>query len=250
MSNPAVITLDDESSRIGRFKRFVLEDNIGESIHLHIDNMRVDFTINEFLEFSDIIRSSLLELDILKGFSLNHFDESFLKDCAPLLSSLDKIEIEEIELSSLRCVIRTELKYGLNQVSLATIADSPAYQYLEGNKQELLKYHQFNYLSLDNEQRLLQLLSSIKEKKYPYNNQYIVLFNGQNIIRDGQHRAAILAHLYGLNYKINIVRFYFHGRKHQINIYKSNLKNITLWSATKIFRVVKPQLKRIIAKIR
>ncbi len=49
MSNPAVITLANSTSRKGKFKRFVVEDNIGESVHLHIDNMRIDFTINEFL---------------------------------------------------------------------------------------------------------------------------------------------------------------------------------------------------------
>ena len=36
MSNPAVITLSNASSRKGKFKRFVIEDNIGESIHLHM----------------------------------------------------------------------------------------------------------------------------------------------------------------------------------------------------------------------
>ena len=55
MSNPAVITLDSVNSKKGQFKRFVVEDNIGESLHLHIDNMRVDFTVNEFLEFSIMI---------------------------------------------------------------------------------------------------------------------------------------------------------------------------------------------------
>ena len=57
MSNPAVIVLDEvKKSKKSVFKRFVLEDNIGEAIHLHVDNMRIDFTIDEFLEFSSMIR--------------------------------------------------------------------------------------------------------------------------------------------------------------------------------------------------
>ena len=70
MSNPAVITLANASSRKGKFKRFVIEDNIGESMHLHIDNMRVDFTIKEFLEFSQMIRESLTELNLLGKYVL------------------------------------------------------------------------------------------------------------------------------------------------------------------------------------
>jgi hypothetical protein len=59
MSNPAVITLDNAGNRRGKFKRFIIEDNIGEAIHLHVDNMRIDFTIKEFLDFSSLIRVSL-----------------------------------------------------------------------------------------------------------------------------------------------------------------------------------------------
>ena len=77
MSNPGVITLANASSKKGRFRRFVVEDNIGESIHLHIDNMRVDFTIEEFLEFSEITKKSLTELNFLGGQSLDSFAEHF-----------------------------------------------------------------------------------------------------------------------------------------------------------------------------
>ena len=58
MSNPAVITLSNASSRKVSLK-ICDRDNIGESIHLHIDSMRFDFTINEYLEFSRVVRQSL-----------------------------------------------------------------------------------------------------------------------------------------------------------------------------------------------
>ncbi len=246
MSNPAVITLADASSRMGKFKRFVLEDNIGESIHLHIDNMRVDFTINEFLEFSQIIRSSVIELDILKGYSVNDFDESFLKECSPLLANLEKIEIEEIKLSSLSCIVRSQVKSDLEKVKLRPIKETPAYQYLSGNKSKFIAYNQLNYLTLDNEQRLSKLLESINDKNYPDKNKHIILFNGQNIIRDGQHRAAILAYLYGLDYSIKVMRFYFHENKHRLSIQKSNIKTSLVWALRKLFRIVKPQIKKMI----
>ncbi len=99
MSNPAVITLANASK--GKFKRFVIEDNIGESIHLHIDNMRVDFTINEFLEFSKLIRASLKDLDILCDYDIDKFDEHFLRECSSLLSNLISIEKEKNKLKDL-----------------------------------------------------------------------------------------------------------------------------------------------------
>ena len=48
MSNPGVIVLHSANCRGTNFKRFQVEDNIGESIHIHVDNMRFDFTIEEF----------------------------------------------------------------------------------------------------------------------------------------------------------------------------------------------------------
>ena len=85
MSNPAVIILDAADSKKGKFKRFVIEDNLGEAIHLHIDNMRVDFTIQEFFQFSQLIRVALEDLDLLKGYEVTDFDESFLKNCSTYL---------------------------------------------------------------------------------------------------------------------------------------------------------------------
>ena len=52
MSNPAVITLASLNGRNNTFKRFQIEDNIGESIHLHVDNMRIDLSVNEFFELT------------------------------------------------------------------------------------------------------------------------------------------------------------------------------------------------------
>ena len=70
------------------------------------------------------------------------------------------------------------------------------------------------------------------------------MFNGQNFIRDGQLRAVVLADLYGLDYEIEILRFYFKGDKHLVDVNKSNLKVGLKWFARKVYR----RLKRIIGK--
>ena len=239
MSNPAVITLANASSRKGKFKRFVIEDNIGESMHLHIDNMRVDFTIKEFLEFSQMIRESLLELDFIDGYNIENFDEHFLKECSDFLPRLKNIEIEEIELSKLNCIVHSNYRSDLNIMKLSSILNISAYNYLKGDKKEFLNYGQFNYFGMNNEQRLLELVESVKTNGYPYLDKYIVLFNGEDSVRDGQHRAAVLAHLYGLNFKVKIMRFYFDGESHLMNINKNNFKIGLKWFARKSYRKFK-----------
>ena len=239
MSNPGVITLENASSKKGKFKRFVIEDNIGESIHLHIDNMRIDFTINEFLEFSKMIRNSLKELDILKGYDVEKFDEHFLKSCADFLPNLIEIRKEQIKLKDLRAISFFKFK-DIKLTKIVNLDETPAYKFLKGDKKEWLDYPQFNYFGVSNEKRLLKLKESIEKNGYPYDDRYIVLFNGQNLIRDGQHRAVILAYLYGLDYEIEVLRFYFRGDKHYLrNIYLKNSKSLVKWFLKKLYRKLK-----------
>jgi hypothetical protein len=221
MSNPAVITLDNVTK--GKFKRFVVEDNIGESIHLHIDNFRIDFTIQEFLLFATMVRKSLRELDILHGYKLDSFDEFFLKQCTSYLPYLSKITIEDIALSKMKCIVyRRYFKY-FKIAKKVSIKNTPAYKYLQEDMNDFITYKQYNYFDINNEQRLLKLCDSIKNNGYPQHNQYIILFSGEDTIRDGQHRAAILAHLYGLDAKIKVMRFKFSNKKHRVNIIKTNI---------------------------
>ena len=243
MSNPAVITLADASGKKGKLKRFVVEDNIGESIHLHIDNMRVDFTIKEFLAFSQMIRESLIDLNFLQGYKLENFDEHFLKECAGFLPKLKEIEIEEIELGKLKCIVHSDYRSDLNLMKLVPIDETPAYKYLKVNKKDFLKYGQYNYSGMNNEKRLLELVQSVKKNGYPYLNKYIITFNGQDVIRDGQHRAAVLAHIYGIDTKVKVMNFYFDGESHLMKINKVNFKAAFKWFAKKVYIKLKRYIK-------
>ena len=129
-------------------------------------------------------------------------------------------------------------------MKLVPVSNIPAYKYLQGDKKEFLKYGQFNYFGMNNEKRLNETLESIKENKYPFEDKYIVLFNGQNIIRDGQHRAAILAHLYGLDATIKVMRFNFDGNSHFIKINENNFKVSLKWFARKVYRKIKRYIKK------
>lgn len=43
-------------------RKLCVEDNIGESIHVHVRNVRLELTIEDFLKFSDTVEFSLKTL--------------------------------------------------------------------------------------------------------------------------------------------------------------------------------------------
>jgi hypothetical protein len=235
MSNPAVVTLVDESNHNAKIKRFVVEDNIGESIHLHIDNIRVDFTIKEFLEFSNMIGESLVELDLLNGYLIENFDKNFLKDCSECLPNLIEIKKERVILKDLLIVSHYTYRDLILHKTIS-LFKSQAFNYLSGNKNDFINYTQYNYFNVSNEDRLLALVDSIEKNGYPHKNQYIILFNEQNVIRDGLHRAAVLAELYGEDHEIEILRFYFRGTSHFIKL--NNKYEFIKWLIKKIYKKV------------
>ena len=71
MSNPAVINLAETETDIGFFR---IEDNIGESIHLHLGDFRYDLTIKEFLSLSDDLKN------VIDGFIHQIIQWSFCPD--------------------------------------------------------------------------------------------------------------------------------------------------------------------------
>ena len=64
-TNIGVITLFEQQVVDGAFKndsRFIIEDNIGEGIHIHYKNMRYDFSVSDFLKLSDSCKKCLAEM--------------------------------------------------------------------------------------------------------------------------------------------------------------------------------------------
>ena len=69
--------------------------------------------------------------------------------------------------------------------------------------------------NLKNQTNLSRLQSSYKEIAkygYPFKGQYIVLYNNENVIRDGGHRAACLYEIHG-NVEIPVMRIYLNYEK-------------------------------------
>ncbi|AGF78800.1 hypothetical protein UWK_02260 [Desulfocapsa sulfexigens DSM 10523] len=243
MSNLAVITLADASKRKGDIKRFVIEDNIGESIHLHIDNMRVDFTIKDFLEFTKFIRSSLKELNLFQKYQLEKLDPHFLFEMSDLIKDIQRVEIQTCRLGDLRALVRVKVPKISDVMLPRQIKCSPAYRFLEGESGCLTEYVQYNYPGVDNVTRLEKLRNSIKKNGYCHESGYIVLFGDQKLIRDGQHRAAILASLGGFDQEIPVMVFHFAGNRWRLKPYRQMTKAILKKVAVSGLQKVKGMLQ-------
>lgn len=44
-------------------RKFVIEDNVGESIHIHMRNIRIELSVDEFDKFADAVGESIEVLD-------------------------------------------------------------------------------------------------------------------------------------------------------------------------------------------
>jgi len=208
MSNPGLILLAQTQCLDGFVKRFQIEDNIGEAIHIHIDNLRIDLTVAELLEFAELIGTSIDNLRLLGKYSVRHFDPMFLLNCAPYLPHLSQISIEKITLKDLEFIVHKQ-EGGAFFHEICSVTKTPAYRFLAHQDLAFLDYAQDRYCQQDNVTRINQLKKSIEHNGYPCNEQYVILFNNQNYVRDGQHRAAVLALLYGVDKEIEVMRFHF-----------------------------------------
>ncbi|MBQ7478171.1 MAG: hypothetical protein IJT01_04630 [Selenomonadaceae bacterium] len=183
MSNPGVICLADVQA--GRH-RIRLEDNIGESIHLHLDGLRLDLTIEEFHELADKARRLMEEL--VEGVPTRRLDARFLLGMAWKLPELLEVRQEEAALESMsveengklvplaKCAIRTGLETGTGS----------AYPLLEGMR---------------------------RNGGILWGTDIVLADGGGNQILDGKKRAACLHFLKGnTRLRVLVLRFQ-EGRK-------------------------------------
>lgn len=177
MSNPGVIKLS-ENTIDG--KRFVIEDNIGEAIHIHYDNIRLDLSIKEFKELGRIAEKSLLQLLEIPGFTTEKMDPELLTRLAGILPDLEKIEKTEISSAQLS-VILEENRY--MPMDLPKVCDR--YQYQTDCKDfEVSLFNDENYImggfdaamflyQQNPEQKIPVTRYYFKKKKHSYNYQKV-----------------------------------------------------------------------------
>ena len=187
MSNPGVIELFGFGYRNNSGNHsFRVEDNIGEAIHFHFDNIRLDLTVKEFRAFADDMLDTITDIVNVKGFDARKQDPLWLFEMADQLSWLQEVKIEYMPVKEI--IVDTLNKDG--KTVFRYLKHSRVVKALMGDYTENDMRQQKNFLGQNNLQRLLLIFESVRKNGYPFNGEYITLYNDQNIIRDGQHRAA------------------------------------------------------------
>lgn len=208
MSNPGVVTLASYSSPYPERFSIRIEDNIGESIHIHINDLRISLTINEFLELTSPDQTSILPKHINELIQEYRIEPTFLLELSPYLSQLSKTSLTNVRLKDLRVLIRVSI-FGKLFVLPRSILHSQAYKALKSKDLSSYDtYPQTNYPFQTNSDRLSSLYQSIKQTD-PQDISPLITINGQLFIRDGQHRASILAFIHGTSCTVPVLDLQF-----------------------------------------
>ncbi len=225
MSNPGVILL--ASTQFGQHD-FRVEDNIGEAIHFHLDNIRLDLTVQEYLALCREIRYVINRLIAVDGFDVANLDPVFVHQIAEMLPDLEEVRMDEVELRELLVDVR-----GIAGTVIRPLAQSRVVKALRGNRTENDAHSQTNLIGQSNEDRVQMVNNYLMHGQYGVNGQYIVLFNSQNIIRDGQHRAACMYYASGGSKRIKVMRLCFKDEKYDLSMHPW-LREVFFWSPRKV----------------
>ena len=192
MSNPAVYELAKATVKNYRIR---IEDNLGESIHVHIGDFRISMTVSEFSDLVEQFQKAADELLGLQGLSLDIFDRtSFDWSWMHKYEKIKKIEKINVKIKDLLTMGESEVFPDLQII--VPVSKSRQYKALNKEYDELIRYKEVNEYGVSNIERLEKVLDCIREHGYPYDNKYI-LVNQFNQIYDGDHRAACLLYLHG-----------------------------------------------------
>lgn len=188
MSNPAVFELN--RSKI-KDNIFIIEDNIGESIHFHIGMVRFDLSIKEFLDVSSTLLNVLENLVDVKDFILAKQDEFFLARIASSIPYIQRVEMTNVQINYLK--YRYEADDG--KIVEASILDTPAYRYYQGDVNSLDEY--------DFEKEIWQTNREILD--YVKENNCTPIYVDENLyILDGYKSACALLKEKGEDYVVNV----------------------------------------------
>ena len=126
MSNPAVIFLSILSSSIPRkvlsifqrkrLRRFQVEDNIGESIHIHFDDLRFDLSIDEFDLFVNDFQNAFYNYIDAFDKNLKYIDPEFLYQIAPHIKHIKSVNFIKKNIQNLNIIEYKNLKFSIFKI--------------------------------------------------------------------------------------------------------------------------------------
>jgi len=187
MSNPAVFEL---AQSVIDNQKICIEDNIGESIHLHIGLVRIDMTLNCVTP---------------QFFNVFKYDAYFLERIAKWIPNLLSIEKSSLRLAELK--ICYEIDDEVNFLN-CSINESPVFKYYNGENVDLERFVSEGDIFQSNRDRADKIFHQIKTnsaKVFP------ICVDAHNRILDGYLTSAALIKLYGGNKEIEVERFLFNN---------------------------------------
>ena len=227
MSNPGVVTL--ETFPIGKTLPVRLEDNLGESIHIHIGPFRTDLTLEQFAELGSSA-AKLLEYYLQNfGLTLINFDAKFLSEIAPMLLDLESAEFETVPVADL--LVTTKSRFGFRSVQ--NISSGSVVAALQGDYSSYQRTMSANFD--EGLERIDRTRAIVDSGQYGVSGERVILFNDQMLIRDGQHRASVF-YTSQPSGEIDIIRLRFRDRRHSIRrpLILESFGNITLLAVKKL----------------
>ena len=169
MSNPAVIKL--QQARINGTKIWI-DDNYGESVHIHIDDMRIDLTVKEFEKLSYDLCDAVNEIIQVPGFDMHKIDPVFFQvSLWEVLLDLEKVTYDKVRLSELVCTNGNHVFY---------LPDSYEVKALRCETTKNEDGRKSHHIGQTDTIRLNEICLSIKDNGYPYNDQLIILKGNDN----------------------------------------------------------------------
>lgn len=262
MSNPAVYLLAEIKIRD---KIIRIEDNLGESIHIHIGDFRFSISVMEFNKIVDSVLEAANQLLELKGLSMKDLDEDSMDwDWLSKYDKIKRIEKKNICLKNLHTV---GYKRNSKFVQIVPVSESRFVKALNGDDRELWQWNETNMYGKDNGSRLEDVLNLVKTQGYPFENK-LIMTNQYGQIYDGDHRAACLYYLKGGEFTIPVLELEFEDQltveeqkrneKKKYFIYRKNavknyIKNLFKTKAKKMWseelNVLEITLKEFLRKL-
>lgn len=179
-------------------------DAPGRSVDLCWGETSLSLLPSELKAISEDLIPVINDLVAVDDFDCRSLDPVYLERMlAPLLTDLVAVKIDDVSLGQL---IVCYDKGGY--IKYTDIPHSRAYKALNGDDRENNDQRGSHHVGQTSAQRLSAMRDSISQSGYPKNGQYIILYNDQMLVRDGQHRSSCLYQERG-DAVVPVMRLYF-----------------------------------------